>query len=148
MNKKYINPIVKYAILFWIFGSTYVTIEVFWKMHSHWSMFLLGAICGCLIGGLNNWFPWEMSLIKQGIIGAVTITTLELITGLIFNVWLGLGIWDYSTLPLNFMGQICLPFSILWVGFSILAIVVDDYLRYLMFDEKMPEYHLFSVQKV
>lgn len=79
----------------------------------------------------------------QGVIGACFITAMELVSGLILNVWLGLGIWDYSAIPLNFMGQICLPFSILWVLLSVVAVVLDDWLRYWLFGEERPHYVLF-----
>ena len=141
--KKYINSCIKYLILGWIGGSTYAAIEVIYRMHSHWTMILLGAIAFLIIGSLNNLFPWEMSLFKQGVIGAIVITALELVTGLICNVWLEMNIWDYSTVPFNLFGQICLPFSLLWILLSMIAVVVDDYLRYLMFDEERPHYKLF-----
>ena len=40
--------------------------------------------------------------------------------GLIFNCALGMGVWDYSRVPLNLWGQICLPFTLIWLGFSFL----------------------------
>lgn len=142
MKRKIINPIIKYSILAWIGYATYIAMEITARGRSHWTMGILGAIAFIVIGGLNNWFPWEMSLLKQGVIGAVVITMLELICGIICNVWLGMGIWDYSNMPFNFMGQICLPFSLLWVVLSIVAVIIDDYLRYLMFDEEKPKYKI------
>lgn len=61
------------------------------------------------------------------------VTCLEFITGVIVNIWLKLGVWDYSGLPLNILGQVCLPFYFAWVGLSVVAIVFDDYLRYWFF---------------
>lgn len=55
----------------------------------------------------------------------------------------GLGVWDYSGMPLNYKGQICLPFSILWIFVSIAAVVLDDWLRYWLFGEERPHYTLF-----
>ena len=49
-------------------------------------------------------------------------------------------VWDYSNMPFNILGQICLPFTILWFFISILAIVLDDWIRYIMFDEEKPHY--------
>ena len=68
------------------------------------------------------------------------LTACEFITGVIVNIWLGLGVWDYSTLPFNILGQICLPFSLLWIIISCLAIILDDYLRYWIFNEEKPHY--------
>ena len=59
------------------------------------------------------------------------------------HVWLGLGVWDYSGMLLNYKGQICLPFSILWIFVSIAAVVLDDWLRYWLFGEERPHYTLF-----
>ena len=46
-------------------------------------------------------------------------------------------------MPLNYKGQICLPFSILWIFVSIAAVVLDDWLRYWLFGEERPHYTLF-----
>ena len=42
------------------------------------------------------------------------ITLVELIAGFVVNILLGWGVWDYSGLPLNFMGQISALYSVLW----------------------------------
>lgn len=138
---------LKIFILFLIGGFIYVAIELGFRRHSHWTMFLLGGLCFILIGGLNNYIPWEMSLIKQGLIGALIVTSLEFIFGLIFNLYFNLGIWDYSNMPFNILGQICLPFSIAWFFLSLVAIFIDDWLRYILFKEGKPHYHLFTVCK-
>lgn len=138
---------LKIFILFLIGGFIYVAIELGFRGHSHWTMFLLGGLCFILIGGLNNYIPWEMSIIKQGIIGALIITSLEFIFGLVLNLYLNLGIWDYSNMPFNILGQICLPFSMAWFFLSLVAIFADDWLRYVLFKEEKPHYHLFTVCK-
>ena len=138
---------LKICILFLIGGFIYVAIELGFRGYSHWTMFLLGGLCFILIGGLNNYIPWEMSIIKQGIIGALIVTSLEFIFGLVLNLYLNLGIWDYSNMPFNILGQICLPFSIAWFFLSLVAIFVDDWLRYVLFKEEKPHYHLFTVCK-
>lgn len=81
-------------------------------------------------------------MIQQAFTGASIVTCVELIAGLILNVWLKLGIWDYSNMPLNLWGQICLPFFFAWVALSVIAIVIDDYLRYWLFNEEKPHYQL------
>lgn len=143
----YKKSILKYFILGWFGGSTYCSLEVIFRGRSHWSMVVLAFILFLLIGSLNNLFPWEMSLAKQGIIGACMVTVLEFITGCIVNICLGWNVWDYSNMPLNILGQVCLPFSLLWILLSIVCIIVDDYLRYLMFNEQMPHYYLFTQRK-
>ena len=74
------------------------------------------------------------------LIGACIVTFMEFISGYIINIKLGWQVWDYSNLPFNIMGQICLPFSIIWFFISLVAIVVDDYLRYWLFKEERPHY--------
>ena len=79
----------------------------------------------------------------QGLIGSGIITVLEFLTGVLVNIVLHLNVWDYSNMPLNVLGQICLPFSLLWVIIAIGAIILDDYIRYCFFDEEKPRYKLF-----
>ena len=81
----------KFLTLFTTGGSLYFIIEFLFKTFAsggtiHWSMFLLGGLCFVLIGEINEVIPWEMSIIKQGIIGAAIITSLEFISGVILNL--------------------------------------------------------------
>ena len=142
-----LKKIVKHGILFITGGGIYYLIEFLYKTFisgspCHWSMFLLGGFCFVLIGLLNETFDWDMPLLEQGLIGSILITSCELVFGYILNIHLGLGIWDYSNVPLNFLGQICLPFSLLWILISIGAVILDDYLRYKWFNEEKPHYKL------
>lgn len=133
----------KHLILFLIGGMAYVGIELLWRGYSHWTMFILGGLCFICCGLLNEIIPWEMVLSKQMLIGAVIVTLLEFLTGMIVNVKLGWNVWDYSNLPLNICGQICPIFFIAWYYVSGLAIILDDYLRYWLFHEEKPHYKLF-----
>lgn len=137
------KAVLKHAVLALIGGCIYYAIEIAWRGHSHWTMAVLGGICFVLVGGINEFFPWTMPLALQGVIGAAIITALEFVFGVVLNVWLGLGIWDYSAMPLNVMGQICLPFTLLWVLLSAVAVVLDDWLRYWLFGEERPHYTVF-----
>ena len=125
MNK---NFVIKEFIIFIIFGLMYVTIELLYRGHTHYSMFIVGGICGVLIGLINDNTP-DMPLLPQCVLGAVIITVIELLTGLFLNVYLGLNVWDYSNQPFNFMGQICPQFCIIWCILSILVIRIDDWLK-------------------
>jgi uncharacterized membrane protein len=135
------NKILKFISLFLIGGSIYFLMETIWRGYSHWSMFILGGICFVIVGGLNEYYGWDMPFWKQCLIGAAVITGLEFLTGLIVNKMCGWTVWDYSGLPLNIMGQICLPYSLLWFVLSGVAIVIDDYLRYWLFGEEKPHYN-------
>ena len=67
---------------------------------------------------------------------AMVITAVELAFGEVVNRAMGLGVWDYSELPLNFMGQICLPFSAIWLALSFPALLAARVLRTAMFGDK------------
>lgn len=137
------RTILKHAALALIGGCVYFLIELLWRGHSHWTMVVMGGVCFILIGDINEFIPWNMPLILQGGIGSAVITSMELVCGVILNIWLKLDIWDYSTMPFNFLGQICLPFSLLWVALSIAAVILDDWLRYWLFKEERPTYKFF-----
>ena len=94
--------------LFCLGGSAYVGMEVLFRGRSHGSMFLAGGGCFLLLGKLKR-----LPLPLRGLAGAGIITGVELATGLLVNR--GYQVWDYRNLPLNYRGQICLPFSLLWV---------------------------------
>ena len=139
-----IKNVIKTMVLLFIGGTIYYYIECAWRGYSHIAMFFVGGICFVQIGAINEFFPWDLSIIKQSIIGACLVTIIELLSGMVLNVWLCLDIWDYSNLPFNIYGQICLPFFFAWMVLSCVAIVIDDYLRYWLFDEEKPHYVLFE----
>ena len=131
---------IKEAILAIIGGITYVIIELIWRGHSHISMFILGGICFVVIGLINEVFPWGLGLLWQSLIGSVIITVCEFITGVIVNIWLGLGVWDYSHLAGNILGQICPQFTLLWLVLSVVGIVILDWMRYAVEGGEKPRY--------
>ena len=71
-------------------------------------MFLAGGTCFLMLGTLKHQPPWIKSVAGAGIITAV-----ELGIGLLLNRQYQ--IWDYRSAPLNFLGQICLPYTLLWM---------------------------------
>ena len=134
---------IKLALLFLIGGFVYCAIEIAYKGDTHSSMFIVGGLCFILIGGINNYFDYSMPLIKQMAISSLLITALEFISGCIVNLWLGLNVWDYSKLPLNILGQICLLFMVIWFFLSLPGILLDDFVRWKMFGEEKPHYVFF-----
>ena len=121
-------------------GIGYVLVELLWRGRSHVSMFLLGGLCFWIIGRLDR--KGTVPLPVQACLGAAVVTALELLTGLVVNCWLGLDVWDYSTLPLNYRGQVCLYYSLLWIPLSAAAAVLEDGLRRMLFGTPMPAYRL------
>ena len=128
------------AILCYIGGMSYVLLELLWRGWSHPSMFVLGGLCFVLLGLLNEGARPELPMLVQALFGACVITALELATGLVVNVGLGLDVWDYSRLPWNFLGQICLPYFLLWIPLSAGAVVADDWLRHALFGAPRPHH--------
>lgn len=136
------KALMKLLALFVSGGLIYILIEMLWRGYTHWTMFLVGGICFVLVGLINEGFTFEMPLVFQMVISMFVITAVEFIAGYIINIRLGWDVWDYSELPFNLMGQICLPYMGLWLLLSALAIVLDDYLRYWLFGEEKPRYKI------
>lgn len=132
----------KYLTLFDVGGLLYILMELAWRGWSHWTMFLLGGICFIGLGLINELLPWDMPLWEQMLIGACLITALEFLTGCVVNLWLGWGVWDYSNMPGNILGQICPQFFLLWLPVSLAGIVLDDILRYRWWGEERPHYNI------
>lgn len=145
---KAIKILLKYLFLLCVGGSIYYLVEVFYRGYSHYTMFAVGGICFVLIGLLNEGMSWDLCIEKQVGLGLASVLIVEFVSGCILNLWLGLGIWDYSDLPFNLLGQICLPFALLWIPLIIIAILLDDSIRYTFFDEQKPKYTSHILQKI
>ncbi len=100
-------------VVFLIGGVTYAMIEIMWRGNTHWTMVLLGGLCFLtlykLFGYMSNY-----SLIEKCVLGAIVITTLEFVVGCIVNLVFHMNVWNYSRMPLNLSGQICILYSTLW----------------------------------
>lgn len=134
--------LIKSLILTGIGGLLYMITELIWRGRTHWTMSIVGGLCFLLIGLINEVIPWEMKFWKQCLIGTGIVTVVEFFSGIVINLIFKLDVWDYSNLPFNLLGQICLVFCILWFFVSAIAIVLDDFLRYWIFEEEKPHYFL------
>jgi len=123
-------------------GLLYLAIELLWRGYTHWTMGVVGGLCFILLGMNYKLVSSNTPLLIQAIIGTLIVTVIEFISGLILNVWLGLDIWDYSNLPFNVLGQISLPYMLLWLPLSLIAIVLNHWLRYWLYNEDRPKYKL------
>lgn len=94
-------------------GLGYYALEIAFRGYSHWSMAICGGICLQSIYHLNKKFA-KKHIVLRALLGASVITAVELICGIFVNMTFHMRVWDYSHLPLNLWGQICLPFSVLW----------------------------------
>lgn len=123
------NKIKKDAIFFAIGSIGYPILELAWRGRTHWSMMLAGGICFVLFSRIAGQFEHRPLWLKA-ILCAVAITGVELIFGMIFNLGLHMNVWDYSQVPLNFMGQICLYFTLLWGVLGALFLPLADLLNH------------------
>lgn len=129
--------------LFLIGGISYHIIEILWRGYSYFSMFVLGGLCFVVIGFIRQYFSLqEKNIFIQLIISSAIITILELIFGLILNIKLKLDIWDYSSLRFNFIGQISLLYTALWIFLSIPLIISYDFIKWWLFREEKPVYKI------
>ena len=90
-------------------------------------MFLAGGTCFLLLGKLNS---LRTNPAIKTLLGSAVITGVELTAGLLFNR--DYSVWDYRQMPLSFLGQICLPFSLLWIPVGLGGMAI-----YRAFDQKL-----------
>lgn len=126
---------LKYFAVFIIGALAYGLIEISVRGFSHITMGILGGLTMVVIHILNDQRREGMNFVLQIGISALFITAIEFLAGEILNVWLKMNIWDYSEVPLNYDGQICLPFVIFWIILSVIGTMTDDFLRWKMFRE-------------
>lgn len=111
----------KNALIFLTGGTIYPTLEILCRGKTDISMAAAGGICLCLINRVCNHDMKFKPLPVKCFVGSGIITVVEFVIGMIVNVVLKLNVWDYSSMPLNVMGQICVPFSMLWCLLTIPA---------------------------
>lgn len=135
------------SMLLWTWGGTvYYIMEVLFKTVTghperiHWTMLVLAIILSMVLERCGAEFPWEWALPAQAFICTFAITATEFVAGLVLNMWLGLNIWDYSNLPFNFMGQICLWYSMVWFVLSLIFIPIFDFIKYFINGGTHPRY--------
>ncbi len=112
----------EFLVLFLLGAILYPIIELLFRGRTHLSMGLLGGICLVSIR-LVDLALGRVRRIWKAVTCAVIITQLEFLCGLLVNVSLGLGVWDYSHLPLNILGQICPLFTFFWFFLSFAALI-------------------------
>lgn len=140
--KKAIRKIIEYIAIFIVGAITYMLLEICWRGYTHWTMGILGGIVIILVGLINEVTRKDLPLIIQAPMASIIITLLEYWAGYILNIQLGMNIWDYSDLPFNVDGQVCLYYSLLWMILGIVASIADDLIRWFVFKEEAPKFRL------
>ena len=120
-----------------VFGAMcYGGIEVAERGYSHISMGVLGAAAMMVIHELNGERrKGRIDIFSAVMISVLFITSGELLAGEILNRRMGMKIWNYRGIPLNFDGQICLMYSVVWLFLSLFGIAADELIRRFIFRE-------------
>ena len=140
--KHFKKNLAEYLFLFWVGGSVYVEIELLYRGYTHWSMFILAGIVFITVGWMNEYiFDWHTQFGWQVLIATLWATGLEYVCGVILRHF-GLQVWDYSNVPLNVDGLICVPFMSVWAVLMVVAIVIDDIIKFYFFEGSRPHYHI------
>ena len=105
---------LEFATVFLTGGAAYSLIEILWRGYTHWTMTITGGICFTVLYILHV-YARALSFLTRCVIGTAVITLVEFAVGCTVNLWLGWNVWNYSNVPGNVLGQICLPFSLMWL---------------------------------
>lgn len=124
--------------IFMVMAFAYMTIEFVFRLFTDVSSInliqtLSMGICGGLSGlfaDLLNEDKYDAPMIVDAMIASLFTTVLEYIFGYILNIKLGLNVWDYSNMPFNVDGQICLTYSIAWTLLIPFAFWLGDHYRH------------------
>lgn len=136
---------LRQTVLFITGFCVYITMEVCYRGYSYPLMGVCGGIILLLIDKINDEISWDADILLQGITGALIATAFELVIGTICLYCDFPLMWDYSDMPLNLNGVICLPYSLIWIAISILGILLADAINYYVFGVMpVPYYKLFG----
>ena len=99
-------------------AAGYPLIELLWRGHTHWTMSCTGGICLAGIRRIcSRMRRFSLPACCAACSGLITAT--ELAVGLVVNRVFRWKVWDYSRMPVNLWGQICLGYSLLWMLLSL-----------------------------
>lgn len=132
------KKLIKFMVLFLVFGITYYFIEVVFNGHSNWSSIVMGGIGGILISIINIYYSYDTSKWKQITLTTLIMIFIELTSGLLLRA-LGFEFWNYSNRFLNVDGLICLKNSLFWLFLSPIAIQLDDLIEWIYFGGHKPD---------
>lgn len=123
--RSYFQSLAMYTAVFFTGAFAYGLFELAGRGRTHITMGLLGGAAMCMIHRLDCRRGGALALLGKLIFSAACITAAELAAGVVLNLKLGLGIWDYSNMPYNFLGQICPAFSMIWFSLSGVGCMLD-----------------------
>lgn len=141
--------VIKSLVMFLAGFCAFITIEVLFRGYSYVMSGVMGGLAVIALDRINDEISWDMDLALQALIGGAFVTAMEFAVGAIAKYTNILPVmWDYSDVPLNIGGIICLPFTIAWTLLSVLAIFLADAINYYVFEDTcVPRYTLFGTFK-
>ena len=83
---------------------------------------------------------WQDDFLRQVLRCSIFVTAMEFITGIIVNKWFALHVWDYSCMPFQLFGQICLPFMIVFACLCAVGIYLSANILHLLYGEDKPQF--------
>ena len=119
--------------LFCLGGWVYQLIELIWRQSTHWSMFIAGGLAVVCIDAACQIMPQNSKLWVKCLAGSAIITTIEFVIGCVVNLQFHMDVWDYSFMPFNIMGQVCLLYSIFWFFLTIPVLYVCKRMKSIRF---------------
>ncbi len=122
------NKVVREVFIFTFGASVYPLLEILGRGRTHWSMSIAGGLCFLSICFVNHIFTKRSKIIKCAVC-ALAITAIEFMIGYYANTLHHWNVWDYSAMPFNILGQVCMPFTILWFCLSLPALKIGEYIE-------------------
>lgn len=105
-------------------AALYPLMELAARGRTHYSMAVAGGLGGAIIGRLSR---SRLPLPLRALAAGAGITAVEAGAGLVWNR--RHQVWDYRRQPLQWRGQICLGYALLWTALSAGVLAGADAIR-------------------
>lgn len=109
---------MKYVRVFFVFGVgclVYTAVELLWRGRTYAAMSVAGGLSLTVICFVRDLYAPTVPSAVRCMSDAFFVCVIEYLFGFVFNIVLGMKMWDYSGLPFNIYGQICPTYFILWL---------------------------------
>ena len=135
---------IPFILIFCISGFIYIMLELLWRGHTHWTMFICAGLCGLVMAHINNnLLDFNTDFRIQVLVSALCCTGMEFLFGIIFNR--DFTIWDYRNTwgTIHCLGdQINLIFFGVWIIISFFGLPFLDWIQWRLGLENKPYYRI------
>ena len=162
-KEKLIVTLILYAMIGWVvevfatsIGGNNIGLKDwhYWTLMGNTSLWMMPVyVFGIgMIEYLNDqkWY-YQSKMIWQTLIGGFCIGLVELISGIIINLWIGINAWSYFHEYGHILGQVCIKNFILFSLSVPLCIFLTDRIEWYLYrneeDKELLVYSLFSIYK-